>query len=165
MVSARGTIYQLHNGNVPVHDYFPVKIRNNTTLHPDRMVTHRFWKDKDDYAKAENENGWYKASFRAFGNFELITDTIPPTITPIGFKNGMKATKLNRIAFVIKDNTEELENFRAELDGKWLRFSNAKSKTFIYKFDEHCLPGEHELKISVEDLAGNRTERVYNFTR
>ena len=165
MVSARGTIYQLHNGNVPVHDYFPVKIRNNTTLHPDRMVMHRFWKDKDDYAKAENENGWYKASFRAFGNFELITDTIPPTITAIGFKNGMKAIKLNRIAFVIKDNTEELENFRAELDGKWLRFSNDKGKTFIYKFDEHCLPGEHELKIRVEDLAGNRTERVYNFTR
>ncbi len=165
IVSAKGTVYQLHNGNIPVQDYFPIKIRSGSTLYPDKMVMHYSWKNKDEYKKATNENGWYKASFRAFGNYELLTDTIPPTITPVGFRNGMKATKLNRISFVIKDNTEELENFRAELDGKWLLFSNDKGKTFIYKFDEQCPPGEHELKISVEDCVGNKTEGVYNFTR
>lgn len=165
IASAKGTVYQLHNGNVPLQDYFPVKIKNVSTLHPDKMVMHQSWKNKDDYKKAVDEGGWFKASFRAFGNYELLTDTTPPTILPVGFKNGMKASKLNRIAFIIKDNTEELQNFRAELDGKWLRFSNDKGKTFIYKFDEHCPPGAHELKISVEDCVGNKTERVYNFTR
>jgi hypothetical protein len=95
----------------------------------------------------------------------LIADITPPTIRPVGFKDGMNASKLNRIVFVILDNTEELQNFRAELDGKWLRFSNDKSKTFIYTFDDHCPPGEHELKISVEDCVGNRVERVYRFVR
>ena len=165
IVSATGIVYQLHNGNVPVQDYFPIKIRNSNTLYPDKMVMHHSWKTRDDYKKTENENGWYKASFRAFGNYELLTDTIPPTITAVGFKNGMKVSKLNRIAFVIKDNTEELENFRAELDGKWLRFSNDKGKTFIYRFDEQCPAGEHELKITVEDCVGNKTERVYRFVR
>lgn len=165
IASVKGTVYQVHNGNIPVQDYFPIKIRNSTTLHPDKMVMRQSWKNKDDYKKATNENGWYKASFRAFGNYELLTDTTAPTILPVGFKNGMKASKLNRIAFVINDNTEELQNFRAELDGKWLRFSNDKGKTFIYKFDENCPPGAHELKISVEDCVGNKTERVYNFTR
>jgi hypothetical protein len=33
------------------------------------------------------------------------------------------------------------------------------------KFDEQCPPGEHELKISVEDCVGNRTERTYKFVR
>jgi hypothetical protein len=163
--SLNGTIYQLHNGNIPVQDYFPVKIKNSSTLYPDKIVMHYSWKNKDDYKKATNERGWYSASFRAFGNYELLADTIPPTVTPVGFKNGMKAFKLNRIVFVIKDNTEELENFRAELDGKWLRFSNDKGNKFIYKFDEHCLPGEHELKISVEDCVGNKTERIYKFLR
>lgn len=165
LASAKGKIFQLHNGNVPVQDYFPVKIYNSAALHPGKMVMHRFWNSKQDFKRAEYEDGWYKASFRAFGNFELLEDTTPPTVIPVGFKNGMKASKLSRIAFVIKDNTEELENFRAELDGKWLRFSNDKGKTFIYKFDEHCEPGEHELKISVEDCVGNRTEKVYRFTR
>ena len=51
------------------------------------------------------------------------------------------------------------------LDGKWLRFTNDKGKTFIYIFDEKCPPGQHTLKISVEDEAGNSTIRTYNFTR
>ncbi|MBC7889895.1 MAG: M23 family metallopeptidase [Ferruginibacter sp.] len=163
-------IYRLHNGNIPVHCMFPVKIKAENRAHPDKMVMHRFWSDKNDYAKAfpvamGNEKGWYQASFRAFGNFQLLEDTTPPSITPIGIRDGMNAGKLNRIAFVIKDNTKELQNFTAFLDGKWLRFTNDKGSAFIYKFDEYCPPGEHELKISVEDCVGNRAERIYHFTR
>ncbi len=166
LVPAKGyPIHQLHNGLVPVHSMFPVRIKNTVTTNPGKMVMHRSWGNKDDYAFATSEYPWFRASFRAFGNFQLIEDTIPPVITPIGIREGMNASKLNRLAFVIKDNTEELVNFRAELDGKWLHFSNDKGRTFIYKFDERCPRGLHELKISVEDLVGNRTEKVYHFTR
>jgi murein DD-endopeptidase MepM/ murein hydrolase activator NlpD len=157
-------IYQLHSVSVPVHVYFPVKIKAVSTL-PGKMVMHRFANGKDDYAKAELENGWYKASFREFGSFQLMIDTLPPTISPIGFKDGMNCAKLNRLAFVILDNTEEIKNFTATLDGNWLRFSNDKGRTFIYTFDERCLPGAHELKIVAEDQVGNITEKVYHFTR
>ncbi len=158
------TIFQLHNVNTPVQTYFPVKIRAAASQ-PNKMVMHRFANGKDDYAKAEHENGWYKASFREFGNFQLMEDTTAPAITPIGFKDGINAGKLKRIAFVIKDNTEEIKKFTATLDGNWLRFSNDKGKTFIYVFDEKCSPGEHELKITAEDQVGNITEKVYQFTR
>ncbi len=166
IIPAKGfPIFQLHNTTVPVQTMFPVKIKNTVTNHPDKMVMHRFGNGKDDYAKAVNENGWYKASFREFGSFQLLEDTIPPTITPIGFREGMHTTKLNRLAFVITDATEELINFTAMLDGQWLRFSNDKGRIFIYKFDEHCPPGAHELIISVEDCVGNKTEKIYHFTR
>ena len=166
IIPARGfPIYQLHTGQVPVHSTFTVNIKNTFTTRPDKMVMRRSWNNKDDYAKAINEYPWFRAGFRSFGNFQLLEDTIPPVITPVGFRNGMNTAGLSRLAFIIKDDTEELENFRAELDGKWLRFSNDKGRTFIYKFDEHCPPGAHELKITVEDLAGNRTEKIYTFTR
>ena len=166
IIPAKGfPIYQLQNTSVPVQGMFPVKIKNTLTNHPDKMVMHRFGNGKDDYAKAVNENSWYKSSFREFGSFQLLEDTIPPTVTPIGFKEGMHVTKLNRLAFVIVDATEELINFTAMLDGKWLRFSNDKGKVFIYKFDEHCPPGAHELLISVEDCVGNRTEKTVHFIR
>jgi len=125
----------------------------------------RWWGGKDDYAKAVKEGDWYRSYFKALGNVELYADLVPPTITAVGFKDGMNAAKLNRIVFVIRDETDELRNFRAELDGQWLRFSNDKGKTFIYNFDEHCGAGEHELKISVEDVAGNKTEKLYRFKR
>ena len=157
--------YQLHSGNVPVHVLYPIKIKNTGAAYPGRMVMHHWWNNKNDYTKAEKQGDWYKASFRALGNVELYADTTPPTIAAINFKDGMNAAKLNRIVFVIRDETEELRNFRAELDGGWLRFSNDKGKTFIYKFDEHCPAGKHELKISVEDCAGNKTEKIYRFVR
>lgn len=157
-------IYELHNTTVPVHCYFPVKIKAATPL-PDKMVMHRFAGGKDDYAKAVYENGWYKASFREFGKFQLMVDTLPPTITPVGFREGMNCSKLSALKFVILDNTEEIKKFTATLDGNWLRFSNDKGKTFIYVFDEKCTPGEHELKIVAEDQVGNVAERVYHFTK
>lgn len=160
-----GIAYLLHSGNVPVHTFYPVKIKNSNSGSPSRMVMRRWWGAKDDYAKAEPEGDWYRSTFKALGNVELYADLVPPSITPVGFKDGMNAAKLNRLVFVVRDETDELRNFRAELDGKWLRFSNDKGKTFIYKFDEHCGPGEHELKISVEDVAGNRAEKIYRFTR
>jgi len=163
------TIYQLHNTSVPLQSYFPITIKAASDF-PDKMVMHRFANGKDDYAKAEpvtngNETGWYRASFREFGSFQLMIDTEPPAITPIGFRDGMNTGKLRRIIFAVKDNTEEIKNFTATLDGNWLRFSNDKGSRFIYEFDEMCPAGEHELKIIAEDQVGNITEKIYKFTR
>ena len=163
------TIFQLHNTSVPLQSYFPITIKAANAL-PDKMVMHRFANGRDDFAKAEpvtngKETGWYKASFREFGNFQLMIDTLPPIITPFGFKNGMNCTKQSRIVFVVKDNTEEIKKITATLDGNWLRFSNDKGSRFIYDFDEMCPEGVHELKIVAEDQVGNVAEKVYKFTR
>ena len=166
ITGSKGNIaYQLYNGNIPVNSFYRIWIKNTTTNSPNRMVMRRWWNNKIDYAKAVKSGNWYMASFKALGNVELLEDNTPPTITPAGFFNGMNAAKLSRLVFVIRDETDELRNFRAILDGQWLRFSNDKGKTFIYNFDEHCPAGEHELKIAVEDCAGNLTERIYTFRR
>ena len=165
IIPAKGfAIYQLHNTTVPLQVKFPVKIKNMQTAHPDKMVMHRFANGKNDYAKAVNEDGWYKAAFRDFGNFQLMEDTLPPVIRPVGFREGMHVPAAGRLVFVITDNTEQVD-FTATLDGQWLRFSNDKGKTFIYKMEEHCPPGNHELKITATDCVNNKTEKVYHFTR
>ncbi|HNG64421.1 MAG TPA: hypothetical protein PLK54_11735, partial [Ferruginibacter sp.] len=111
------------------------------------------------------ESGWYKAWFRDLGSFQLMVDSIPPAITPIGFKEKMNAAKLKQLVFVVTDNTEEIKQFTATLDGNWLRFSNDKGRRFVYEFDERCGPGEHELKIVAEDQVGNVNTKIYHFTR
>lgn len=163
------TIYQLHNTSVPVQGYFPITIKAETAW-PNKMVMHRFANGKDDYKIAEpftigKDAGWYRAAFREFGSFQLMIDTIPPTISPIGFKDGMNSSKQSRIVFVVKDNTEEIKSFTATLDGNWLRFSNDKGSRFIYEFDDMCPAGEHELKIIVEDQVGNVREKTYRLIR
>lgn len=160
-------IYQLHNTSVPVQQYFPIKIKDDFPIKDTgRIVMKRFFNAKDDFKKAIYDQGWYKASFREFGNVQLILDTEPPTVTPLwGFRDGIHLSGKNRIAFAVTDNTEEIDSFTALLDGKWLRFSNDKAKTFIYDVDEYCGFGEHNLTIIVKDLVGNTTTKTYHFTR
>ena len=154
-----GTIFQLQDASVPVHNYFPISIRGNfPAADTARVVMKRSYGSKEDYVKADHNNGWYTARFREFGNFQLLVDDTPPVISAVSMTRA-------RIAFSIVDNTEELKNFKATLDGNWLRFSNDKGRTFIYVFDEHCPPGPHELRISVEDQVGNKSEKVFNFSR
>ena len=159
-------VFQLHFANVPVHVYFPVTIK---VLNPigfqNKLILHRWWNSNHDYAPVEKERDGFRASFREFGYFQLMVDTVPPQINSAGVRVNMNCSKLKRIAFVIVDNTEELRNFTALLDNNWIRFSNDKGRTFIYNFDEHCGPGAHVLKISVEDAVGNRMEKLYHFTR
>lgn len=167
MKSASGNIlYKLHDPSVPVHVYFPVWIKADYSLQDTgKIIMRRSYGAKDNFKKAVYENGWYRASFREFGNYELILDKEAPTVTPVGFRDGMNAKALKKLVLAVRDNTEEIGLFRAMLDGQWLLFSNDKGKNFVYTFDEHCPEGAHELIVTVEDLAGNRTEKVYRFTR
>ena len=160
------TVYQVHNATVPLHTYFNLKIKENfLPADTGKVVMYRFYGSKKDYVKARYQNGWYQASFRELGNFQLMVDSIPPVMSAPGMVNNMNAAKLSRLVFVVTDNTEEIENFTALLDGKWLRFSNDKGRNFIYKFDEQCPPGLHELVVTAEDQVGNITQKTYKFTR
>ena len=158
-------IYSFLSADIPEHGYFPVKIKADIPPEQqDKVVMQCLGKGRTEFAKAVNENGWYRARFRELGSYQLLVDLTPPTLAPVGFRDGMKATKLNRIAFVAGDNTGEFK-LSATLDSNWIRFTNDKGRIFSYIFDEHCPPGEHELRVTVEDMVGNKTERVYHFTR
>lgn len=163
-----GQFHLVHNGAVPVHGYFTIKIKPDFIIPPEAqncMVIKQQWGSRTDIFKAKYEGGWYSSRFRSFGSFQLMADIQPPTITPIGIKENANLGRSVSFSFVVRDNSDEFKNFRAELDGKWLRFSNDKGRTFTYKFDENCPPGPHELKVSVEDEANNVTTKRFNFTR
>jgi Peptidase family M23 len=118
-----------------------------------------------DVQLPEWKGTWASARFREFGSFQLVYDSIPPVITPIGPLEGADLSHAARIAFHVTDNLGALRLFRAELDGQWLCFTNDRALAYIYKFDRHCPPGPHTLKVAVEDVAGNRTEKEYHFNR
>lgn len=165
---AASALHSLHTGLVPVQGYYTVRIKPTVTLEgsqADHVIMQRSWGLKTDVVKAKREGEWYSGQFRAFGNVQLLVDEVPPVINPIGIRDNADLSRSSRIVFVVSDNNDEFKNFRAELDGKWLRFTNDKGRSFIYTFDEMCPVGEHELKVSVEDEAGNVTEKVYHFKR
>ncbi|WP_298740968.1 peptidoglycan DD-metalloendopeptidase family protein [uncultured Chitinophaga sp.] len=159
-------IYRLHTALVPVHNTFDLRIK------PDREVPEDL-RDKivmvrnglgESTSATVYEDGWYKGSFRDFGDFHLEVDTVAPKITPLGgVHNGSNLAAATRLSFSMSDGSG-IKSYRAELDGKWLMFSR-KSNVLTYTFDEHCLPGTHTLKLTVTDIAGNESTYTLNFKR
>ena len=129
------------------------------------MVCFQGQGEQKDVQLPEWHDSWASARFREFGNFQLVDDTIPPVIAAVGPLAGADLGKASQIAVTVKDNLGAIRSFRAELDGRWLCFTNDKALAYIYKFDEHCPPGRHLLTITAEDIAGNKAVKEYNFTR
>jgi hypothetical protein len=151
------------NGRLP-----PVNAsRDSGRLPPstEKIVMVRINGAEREVLRPEWQGAWASAKFYQFGLFQLVEDTQPPVIIPLTPLDGAAPVRGDRIAFSVKDDLGAVRNFRAELDGAWLCFSNDKEAAYIYKFDAHCPLGRHILKVSVEDVAGNRTVKEYHFIR
>ena len=162
---AYSNIYHLHNALVPVHDFFDVRLRASRDV-PENLQ-HKIVMVREGLGSSVSattlENGWYKGTFRDFGNFHLEVDTIAPKVTPLGAKQGANLSKAAKIVFAMND-ASGIKSYRAELDGKWLLFSR-KSNVLTYTFDEHCPPGTHILVMKVTDVAGNEGTYRLSFKR
>ncbi|HSB93702.1 MAG TPA: M23 family metallopeptidase [Flavitalea sp.] len=161
-------LHRIGNSTVPLQLAMVVRLRPTNNLTPEEQNrTIMQWSSggKKAVKKVEWYNGWANAQFRDFGTFQLVLDEQPPVIVPIGFTNGTDFSKSSRLVFTVRDNFEKFNNVRAEIDGQWIRCSNDKGKTFIYRFDQHFPVGNHVLKITAEDEAGNKTESSYRISR
>lgn len=153
---------------IPLQDSFLVRMQSLRPLTEDEKqhtVMQWFAGSRKNVQKVEWQSNWASARFRDFGYYQLLIDNDPPQIVPKGFADGSNLSKASRIVFTIKDNFEKFKNVRTLLDGKWLRFTNDKGRNFIYRFDEKCPAGQHELTITAEDEAGNVTTKSFKFVR
>lgn len=151
---------------IPLLDAVLVRLRLTTPgLPTDRIVMVNSDKTSRDVAKPQWQDGWASARFHEFGNFQLVEDREAPVISFPGEPEGANLSRAARLVISIRDNLGALRNFRAELDGAWLCFTNDKGLAYIYKFDEHCPAGQHTLRVSVEDVAGNKTVKELQFIR
>jgi hypothetical protein len=160
-------VHYMHNFTVPVHDSFTVRIKPSVVFSDslrDRVVLQLVAKNKVDVVKGEWKDDWMEAKFRDLEIVKLLMDTTPANVRPVAWISGGSVRNKKSITFVVKDNAGEIKSFKAFLDGNWYMFSR-KSDLFIHTFDEKTAPGRHELKVIVEDMAGNITERNYSFIR
>lgn len=167
---ALSALHQINDASIPVHEDLVVRIRPIKTVPPewqDKLIIQRSYSRGKSIRKAEKQREWFTSKFGDFGSFQLFADIIPPEINPPGKIIGdtIDLSPAKRIVFYPTDNFGVIKSFSAELNGKWLRFTNDKSRYYIYNFDERCPYGVHELKVTVEDLVGNTTTKTWWFKK
>ena len=161
------SLIQLHNQYVPVDDSFSVQIKTTLPVNDplrNHVVMYKITGAHKEANKGQWIGDWMQAKFNRLGTFQLLIDTIPPVVTPLGWKSGAVFTAQKFLKLRCKDELDEIEVFTASLDGQWLMFGK-KDDDFIYEFDEHCPPGQHELTVTATDIAGNISVKKFSFTR
>jgi predicted metalloprotease len=161
--AAASPLYSFLNASIPSHDSVTVRIKPTdiSAESKDKVIIKNVSGTKTFVEKAGWQKGWAVAKFRQFGTYQAFVDAEPPTVNA----PQPDLTRASRIIFIPKDNFNTIKSFRAEVDGQWLRFTNDKGKSWIYTFDEHFPKGDHELKVIVEDEAGNITMKTWNVKR
>jgi Peptidase family M23 len=160
-------IYQLYTAAVPLNDSYTLHLRPTkpipNNLH-DKLVIVRRGKGETVVPATWDNEGWLSGDFGNFGDFSIQADDEPPTIVPLGVRNGAGLSHARRITFRIGDNLSGVKSYEAYLDGKWLLMAQFRN-TIYYEFDGHCPPGNHELKIIVTDAVNNSKTYILHFKR
>ncbi|ODT35818.1 MAG: peptidase M23, partial [Niabella sp. SCN 42-15] len=159
-------VHKLGENNLPAHTVFEVRIKPDKTIsfeNKNKVVVKRTG-SRSEVRKAAWSGEWMTAQFRDFGNFEAFIDNVAPTIPSLGSGEVVNLNKASRITFTPTDNFG-IADFRAEVNGKWLRFTNDKGRTWVYNFDSRVPAGVHDLTVTVTDIAGNKTTRSWKFSR
>lgn len=157
----------LNSPYIPVHDNYTLKIKPNRKLtreEKDKVVMSLNYGSDTNVIKAKWNGDQAEGQFNRLGTVKLILDNSLPSVSP-GWKEG---AIINSSILRLKGNTKvgDIVEFRAELDGKWLRFARAKDD-FIYTFDEKCPKGSgsHTLKVVTTNTAGNTNTQTFTFQR
>ncbi|OQY93460.1 MAG: hypothetical protein B6D37_11640 [Sphingobacteriales bacterium UTBCD1] len=162
--NAVSALHRLNDPSLPLHVAATVKIKPVREL-PDSIKNKVVIICNDGrrniVRKAEWQEGWMTARFGDFGSYRAFIDTVPPYIKDIGKEDTVVYASSNSIVVEARDDLGAVTNFRGEIDGRWVCFTNDKKGPFIYTFDEHCPYGVHQLKVTVEDIAGNTTAKTW----
>ncbi len=164
--SAYSSLHHLHTKLVPVHDFFTLWIKPDSTL-PAALVPKAVIVDSRGYYQGgEYDNGYIRAAPRYFGNFYVTVDTVAPVIRPVNVSEGKVMTGLSRLSFRISDNLSGIKTFRGLLDGEWVLMEyDQKTSSLWHTFTDTTGPGKHTLQLTVADSKQNSNTYTVNFTR
>lgn len=131
---------------------FSIKVVNPIKGLEDKLVA----LNEGHYIVGKYENGWFKAQSKSFGVFDMVYDTIKPTITyPIG--KTTKTNTSNRIIFKIHDNQSGIADYHVYVNDVWkIAEYDAKSATVTCTFTE-ALKSTDVVTLEVIDRVGNKT--------
>ncbi|MCW1964160.1 M23 family metallopeptidase [Chryseobacterium viscerum] len=157
----------LHSPYIPVQDEYTLKIKPNrklTNAEKEKAVILLDYGSDKNVVKVKWNGDRAEGQFNRLGIAKLLIDNNLPSVS----SNWTEGAMVNSNSLLLKGTARvgDIISFRAELDGKWLRFARVKDN-FVYIFDEKCPKGSgaHTLKVTTINTAGNTNTQTFTFQR
>jgi hypothetical protein len=162
---AYSVTHRIHNKFTPIHDSYEIWIKPDISLgaYMDKAV---IVSAASGSIGGEPDGAFIKATAKAFGDFYIRVDTVPPVITPINIRNGSNLKGISAIRLRMSDNLSGVKSFAGKIDGKWVLVEwSYKTKILSYTFTNDIAPGKHNFEFTVIDAKNNSTTFTAEFTR
>ncbi|MBX2889293.1 MAG: M23 family metallopeptidase [Saprospiraceae bacterium] len=165
------SVHHLHDNQTPVHRYFELGLRPYN-LPPElrnKAVVALCGEGRPASCGGAWRGEYLTTKVRQFGDYCVMVDDEPPTITPVVFDGDMR--RKNSMSFRIRDNFAIGSNadhlsYRGTVDGKWVLFEyDRKRDRLTHTFDGRIGTGEHLLRLAVKDDRGNEAVLERKFLR
>ncbi|TWP26855.1 M23 family metallopeptidase [Apibacter muscae] len=165
--------FKIHNSSVPLHKAFELSIKPDWSTLDKNKAEHYVIFRQSNYGPAKKQylptiykNGIFTASPKDLGEFSLVLDDIPPTITsPMLTKSKQVGKKLS---FIIKDAESGIKSYDVWIDGKWIlaEYEYKQNSLFIPDLSKEGIDkGFHEVEVRVMDEANNLKIYKNNFEK
>ncbi len=164
--------HHVHDEKLPIHKWYTIGIKAKNI--PEEKKEKAFIALCDGNKKPVNHGGNWEGEYlvtkaRDLGDFCIMLDEKPPTITPTIFKSNLKG--YSKIQFSLKENfktSRKLDSYtwKGFIDGEWVLFIPNSSKSVITHYlDKNLSAGQHNFRLEVKDDRGNLSVFEKTFTR
>ncbi len=155
-------LFRIHDPGDPLHKKAVINILQSDFPESlkKRAVAVRVEDDESYYYTGEWSGPVFIFRTREFGNYYLSVDSTAPSIEKPAFPESPRPGDLLSIG--IEDEESGIDKYNAYLDGRWwLMEYDYKKKRLTGTLPEFLKTGEHVIRVSVSDKAGNRNEKIY----
>ncbi len=165
-------VHHIHDLTTPVHKNFDVSIKPANLPEDFKSKAFVAYCGKNNVVSncgGTWKNGMLTTKTRSLGDYCIMVDNTPPTITPQKFSTNMSG--YNRMTFTIKDDIPTMGQaknlrYKATIDGQWILMEyDLKNNLLVYRFDGSEAPGKHTFRLEVTDDRGNTAVFEKEFTR
>jgi hypothetical protein len=151
-------VHHIHDKYIPVHNYFKIKLKPEKTipenLKKKALIVKCEGTDAETGYPSEWDGDFLTAETRAFGDYCVMIDTLPPTITNVSFNANMSGQ--TQFTFKIEDNLAGVQTYNAWVNDQWILMEyDKKSDSIHHFFDNKISRGAHRFKLVVSDGRGN----------
>lgn len=165
-------VYTIHDAGVPLHKSITISISSGDI--PDHLKSGSCLGIVSadgttiSYMGGVYRDGAVSGNVSMFGRYCVVTDSVPPTITP-NFNNDQDLRGKGSVSFTLKDDFSGIASFEGTIDGQWIIFESNASRTRITHFfdpEKVAYNGtKHTLELTVTDNKGNAKTLSRNFIR
>lgn len=162
---AYSATHRIHNRFTPIHDSFELWIKPDVDL--GELASKAVIVNTAGFCDSTRlEDGYFKATPHAFGDYYITLDTVAPRITPINIHNGSNMSAMNTVSFKIGDNLSGIKSYNGYIDGKWVLMEwDYKTRLLSYTFDSSIAAGKHVFELTVSDYKNNTRQFKAEFNR